>query len=84
MIVEIADKFGGKPLRIDASQVIIRSDAGTPVAVAGEYGAAGTISVAHAGEGEVFLRALKVFGYGESSPTIEHMKAGSGGLVRVG
>lgn len=40
MIVEITlkDRFGEKPIRLDADQVLIRQDNGTPIAVAATLG----------------------------------------------
>jgi hypothetical protein len=62
VIIEIIDRIGGTPLRIDAAQLIIRNDVGTPVCVAGEYGPAGNIKVAHAGDRD-FDQSLRAFGY---------------------
>lgn len=64
MIVEILPKIGGAPLRLEASQVLVLNEQGTPVAIAGEYGPQGGIMAAHAGDQQDFNRALRTFGYG--------------------
>lgn len=49
MIVEIIPLGGignGAPLKLEASQIVIYQDNGTPIVVAAHYGAAGTIAVA--------------------------------------
>lgn len=65
MTVEILPRLGGAPVRIDAAQLVVRGAGGTPLCVAGEYGPAGAVRVAHARDpdGE-FDRALRAFGYG--------------------
>lgn len=62
MILEIISKIGGAPLRIEASQLMIRNEQGTPLAVAGEYGN-GAVKVAHALDRD-FQKSLQAFGFG--------------------
>ncbi|MHC4608797.1 MAG: hypothetical protein ACYS7M_00435 [Planctomycetota bacterium] len=61
MIIEILNGVGGEPIRIPASQFVVRNDEGTPIVVGGEYGIDGAHSVAHAGDPE-FNQLLQAFG----------------------
>jgi hypothetical protein len=61
MIVEIIDRIGRQPIRLDASQVLVRNNAGTPIAIAGEYGPEGVIKTAHAQDDD-FNQVLAAFG----------------------
>jgi hypothetical protein len=63
MIIEIVQRIGQPPLRINASQLIIRGDGGTPLCVAGEYGVQGAVRIARACDGEEFDRTLRALGY---------------------
>ena len=62
MFLEIVPKLGLQPLRIEATQLVIRNAQGTPIAVAGEFGPDGTQRVAHVGDKD-FDRTLRAFGY---------------------
>lgn len=70
MFVEILSKFGGEPIRIEASQLVVRNDSGTPVMVAGEYGPARTIRVSHGADAD-FNQSLRAFGYGQQTVVME-------------
>lgn len=66
MIVEFYDQMGGQALRMRAAQVIIRTDDGTPLAVASVYGPEGGHLVETASpdprQQERFQRALRTLG----------------------
>jgi len=66
MIVEVCERFGGPSRRIQASQVLVRADDGTPLAVVSQYGPNGTYLVSCAGEdptqNEDFRQALRTLG----------------------
>lgn len=70
MIVEIMDRVGGQPIRLVASQVVVRNDDGTPLCVAGEYGPAGAVRASHAGDAD-FNRTLRAFGYAGREVRVE-------------
>lgn len=62
MFVELVPSIGdGSPVRIEAAQVVIYNDRGTPVAVVGEYGPAGAVRAAHAMDKD-FQQVLRAFG----------------------
>jgi hypothetical protein len=46
--VEILERIGVPPLTVDASQVVIRLDDGTPVSVAALFGGTEALMVSHA------------------------------------
>ena len=60
MFVEMHDKLGN-PLRVEATQIVIYNDSGTPIAVAGEYGPDRAQKVAHAADAD-FAATLRAFG----------------------
>lgn len=62
MIVEIVDRIGGRPIRVNASQVLIRHEDGTPIGIAGEYGPSGNVRICH-GMDRDFDQTLRAFGY---------------------
>jgi len=87
MFVEILSKFGGEPIRIEAAQLVVRNDSGTPVMVAGEYGPNSTIRVSH-GADEDFNQSLRAFGYGQETVVMETVSTSNtpipAGARRVG
>ena len=46
-IVEVIESIGKPPLRIPASQVVVRMQDGTPVSVAALFGSATSVMVSH-------------------------------------
>jgi hypothetical protein len=62
MFIEILPKVGGTPVRLEASQVLLLLDNGSPVMVAGEYGAEGFVKCAHAMDAD-FQQVLRALGY---------------------
>ena len=64
MHVLIVDRMGGRPLKLPAAQIVVYNDAGTPIMIAGEYGPAGAIKVAHAQDAD-FNATLRGFGHGQ-------------------
>lgn len=63
----------GKPLRIQASQLVVLNDEGTPVAVAGEYGPK-AIKTAHVMDDD-FQQTLKAFGFGRHNIEVVELSA---------
>jgi hypothetical protein len=64
MILQIVPKFGGQPVQIEASQLLVLGNrTGTALMVAGEFGPDG-VKVAHAGDPD-FNQTLRAFGYGD-------------------
>ena len=70
MIVQIVSRIGGEPLQIEASQLLVLNEAGTPVMVAGLFGPEGAIRAAHAGD-EDFNQVLRAFGHGRHHVLVE-------------
>lgn len=68
MIVELLPRGGlghGKPVRMEASQVVVRQNNGTPVMIAADYGEVGNIVVASVAHNpEEFNRTLRQLGIG--------------------
>lgn len=65
MIIEVipAGGLGHAPLRLEASQVLIKMDDGTPIAVAAHYGPDRTVAVESIAFNEVaFHRMLRMLG----------------------
>ena len=62
MFVEIRPQFGQAPIRIHASQVIVYSDQGTPVALSSVYGPDRLIFTEHCENTVRFNKALQEFG----------------------
>lgn len=58
MYVEIVNRFGEAPLRVPASQVVIKLDDGTPISVAALYGSEGSYCISHCKDKD-FNRILK-------------------------
>jgi hypothetical protein len=61
MFIEFIDRIGGKCIKLEVSQLLVRDRNGTPVCVAGRYGDDGMI-VASATDPD-FQQALRAFGY---------------------
>lgn len=61
MIVSIIPRVGGTPITLDASQVVVYQDNGTPIAVAAEYGPERSQAVSMAGQAD-FQRFLRLLG----------------------
>jgi len=64
-IVEIIESIGKPPLRIPASQVVIRMPGGTPVSLAAVYGTDDSVLVSHCEE-EQFNDNLRKLGINET------------------
>jgi hypothetical protein len=65
LIVEIISEIGVAPLRIPASQIIIRHPNGTPVSVAAMYGSDRSLLVSHCAD-KSFQDALNKLAVGET------------------
>lgn len=63
MYIEAYDGVGGAPLRAPVTQIVVFSDAGTPLLVAGEYGTERSQAIARVGD-EDFERLLQALGFG--------------------
>lgn len=61
MIVEVIDKLFGTPLRLNATQVTIRTDEGAVIALAAAYGPPGGILVTHCNDAD-FNEQIQKFG----------------------
>jgi hypothetical protein len=73
MIVQLLNSVGvSKPLQVDATQILICNDQGTPIMVAGEYGP-GAVKLAHCNDAD-FLRVLESFGYGRHKIAVDQLK----------
>ena len=62
MIVELLERVGTPSLRLNAAQVVVLNDQGTPIMVAGSYGPVGAVCISKAGDDD-FNRTLRTFGY---------------------
>lgn len=71
MIVQLITRTG--PLRIEASQILVENNEGTPIMVAGEFGPPGCQKIAKVGDDD-FQRTLEVFGYGRHEIIVEDLK----------
>jgi hypothetical protein len=67
-IVEVLDRIGKPPVRISASQVVIRLPDGTPVSVAAVFGTAASVLVSHCADAN-FNENLKKLGINETTVT---------------
>jgi hypothetical protein len=63
--VEILESIGKPPLRVEASQVVIRMADGTPVSVAAVFGTASSVLVSHC-EDPNFNANLRKLGINET------------------
>ena len=70
MIIELISE--GKPIRIQASQLVVFNDEGTPVAVAGLFGP-GAIKTAHVLDAD-FHQTLRAFGYGRHYVEVQEIQ----------
>jgi hypothetical protein len=70
MRVVVIDRIGGRPLELDASQVVVTNDEGTPVVVALEYGPRGSIKASHAADAD-FNQTLRAVGFGRHQVVTE-------------
>jgi hypothetical protein len=61
------------PIAVDASQLLVMNNEGTPIMVAGEYGAPGFQSVSKVGDDD-FEKTLEVFGFGRHEIVVEKLK----------
>lgn len=67
MIIEVIDRIGGKPLRLNANQVLIRLDDNTPVMLAAHYGPDNALAAGSAAHNpDEFRRLLQSLGVGET------------------
>jgi hypothetical protein len=64
-IVEVIESIGKPPLRIPASQVVVRMQDGTPVSVAALFGSATSVMVSHC-EDASFNDNLRKLGINET------------------
>ena len=64
-IVEVIESIGKPPLRIPASQVVVRMQDGTPVSVAALFGRATSVMVSHC-EDASFNDNLRKLGINET------------------
>ena len=71
MIVQILTPTG--PVQLEASQVLVMNNEGTPVLIAGEFGPPGCQKVAKVGDSD-FQRTLETFGYGRHDIVVEDVK----------
>lgn len=62
MFVEFVDKFGGKPVRVEASQLAVYNDNYDLILVAGEYGPAKAVRYSHCQDAD-FRQTVRAFGY---------------------
>ena len=74
MIIQIIPSLGGRPLRLDASQIVVMNDEGTPIAVLGAYGPDGAVKISHAGDAD-FNQTLRAFGHGQHTVIVERVGA---------
>jgi len=73
MIIDVINGIGGaEPIRLDASQVVVYNDQGTPIMVAGEYGPKGAHCVAHVGDAN-FNQILQAFGVQRHEVIVDHI-----------
>ena len=63
--VEIINGIGKPPIKLEASQVIIRMPGGTPVSIAALYGGANSLLVSHCDDAN-FNANLKKLGINET------------------
>ena len=76
MIIQIIPKIGGAPIAVEAAQFAVFNEAGTLIAVAGEYGPKGTIRISHAGEDpNEFESTKRAFGYGQHEVVVDHLSS---------
>lgn len=75
MIVDLVPRVGIPPVRMNASQIVVYNDEGTPIMVAGEFGPNGAHKVAHAGDSD-FQQTLKAFGVGRHEVVVEEIDLG--------
>ena len=74
MIIEIIDKLGhAQPIRVEGTQVLVRNNQGTPIAVAGEFGPDGAVKTAHCCDAE-FQQILNAFGYGRHQVEVKQVQ----------
>jgi hypothetical protein len=64
-IVEIVEAIGKPPLRVEASQVVVRMPDGTPVSLAALYGSSESVLVSHC-EDETFNDNLRKLGLNDT------------------
>ena len=62
MKIRLVLKFGSEPIEADVSQFVVTNDDGTPILVAGEFGAKGMVKIANAADAD-FNTTLTGFGY---------------------
>ena len=77
MIIDVMNGISGpKPLRLEATQIVVYSDDGTPIMVAGEYGPKGAYRVAHVGDAD-FNQVLRAFGVQRHEVVVDHIDRAS-------
>lgn len=63
--VEIVESIGKPPLRVEASQVVVRMPDGTPISLAALYGSSNSVLVSHC-EDERFNDNLRKLGLNDT------------------
>lgn len=67
MRIEIIDRVGGSPLVLEASQILVRLDDGTPAMIAAHYGPNNALAIGSAPHNaDEFRRLLRVLGVAET------------------
>lgn len=72
MIIKVLSRLGGPPIEMDAAQIIVALDNGTPCMAACEYGPNGMVKIAHVNDAD-FNQVLRACGYGHVEIIAEHL-----------
>lgn len=67
-VAEIIEQVGKPPLRVAASQIVVRMPDGTPVSVAAEFGTSASVLVSHCADSN-FNENLRKLGINETVVT---------------